>query len=151
MLTPFWTDPMRFATIPWRELRALQRDLDRVFDGATPSARPSTSSEAPMVPAYDVQETDGGFRLSVDLPGVRPEDVKVTVKDGRLDVTATSKVADRERRFQAVFTLPTDVDDARLDASLEHGVLTLFLPKAAKPEAREIPIRTGAGDARRSA
>jgi HSP20 family protein len=138
MLTPIWNE----SRSPWRELRAVQRDLDRLFDGWLPTTSPERTSDA-ILPSYDVQETDNAFLVSVDIPGVRPENVKASVKDGRLEVSAESRGSTRERRYRVTFTLPAEVDDARLEASLEHGVLTLALPKAAKPEGREIPIQAG--------
>jgi HSP20 family protein len=142
MLTPIWNDANRNGWSPWRELRAMQRDLDRLFDGWTPTPPPERTPDV-LVPSYDVQETESAFLVTVDLPGVRPENLKASVKDGRLEVSAESRGTARERRFRVAFTLPAEVDEARLEASLEHGVLTLALPKAAKPEAREIPIQVG--------
>lgn len=140
MLTPIWKDTLpRPSWSPWRELRSMQRDLDRLFEGASETASGSDT----RLPTYEVEETEHAFLVSVELPGVRPEDTKVSVKDGRLEIFAQTKTGGRDRKFQVAFTLPTDVVESKLEASLEHGVLALLLPKAAKPEAREIPVKVG--------
>ncbi len=140
MLSPLWNDNVSHTWTPWRELRVMQRNLDKLFDGYRPSldeaAAPVTS-----VPSYDVEETPTAFLVRVEVPGVKPEDLKVSSKDGRLDVNAETKHGERSRKFRVSFTLPNDIDESRLEASLEHGVLALALPKASKAEAREIPVK----------
>lgn len=140
LLTPIWKDTSRQAWSPWRELRAMQRDLDRIFESAPTGENASLQAQ---LPTYDVEESENAFFVTVELPGVKPEEVQVSVKDGRLDVSAESKGSTRERKYRVAFTLPTDIAEDKLEASLDHGVLTLALPKAAKPEARQIPVKTG--------
>lgn len=140
MLTPLWKDTSRTPWTPWRELRAMQRDLDRIFDNYPSS---DGSNAEPVLPTYEVEEKADAFAVTVDVPGVKPEDVQVSLKDGRLDVTAAATHAKRQRKFRVAFTLPTDIDETKLEATLDHGVLTLNLPKTAKPEARHIPVKAG--------
>lgn len=140
MLTPLWKESTRSPWTPWRELHAMQRDLDRLFDGLRPSETASAGPSATL-PTYEVEETDSAFLVTIDVPGVRPDDVHVAVKEGRLEVMAETKTGTRERKFRVAFTLPTEIDESKLEASLEHGVLALALPKAAKPEARQIPVK----------
>jgi len=79
----------------------------------------------------------------VAVPGVKHGKTwNVSSKEGRLEVTASTKPGEKSRRFRVAFTRPTDVDEANLEASLERGVLALALPKTANPEApREILVK----------
>ena len=123
---------------------AWSRTLQRVLDEST---------DAAQRPAMDVAETDNGYTLSFDLPGMAKEQVKVSV-DGRTvsveaspaDEAATdaSRVIYRERRvprFARTVTLPTEVDHASSRARFENGVLTLTLVKKLPEGAKTLTIQ----------
>lgn len=136
-----------FAARP-RTLRALD-PFNRFFDDAVErllspaapreeAASPATPARAPAV---DIHEADTAYVVVADLPGVAKEQVRIAV-DGRhvtLEADAPAAAARegerlvyRERsalRFERRFTLATDVDEAGATAVLDHGVLTLTLPK----------------------
>ena len=110
-------------------------------------------AEAAQRPAMDVAETDTGYTLSFDLPGMAKENVKVTI-DGRNvsveatladDATAdTSRVIYRERRvprFARSVVLPTEVDHAASLARFDNGVLTLTLVKKLPEGAKTLAIQ----------
>lgn len=99
-----------------------------------------------LVPPADVVETQDGYAIHLDLPGLRPEAIDVRLEDGRLTVTAErpaqagggGQVLAAERAhgwFERIFELPPSVDGAAIDARYENGTLTVILPKleAAKP------------------
>jgi HSP20 family protein len=110
---------------------------------------------AGWVPAVDVEETDKGYTLRFDLPGVNREDVKVELVENRLTVrgerTAEPEVegavAHRVERasggFERVFRLRARVDANGIKAGLKDGVLTLEIPKAPEAVKREIAIDLG--------
>jgi HSP20 family protein len=111
------------------------------------------SADAPQRPAMDVAETDKGYTLSFDLPGMAKEQVKVTI-DGRAvsveaspaDEAATdaARVIYRERRaprFARTVTLPAELDHAGSQARFENGVLTLTLVKKLPEGAKTITIQ----------
>ena len=139
-----------------RESRDLARSFDRLFDETlgnlfgSPAARGEAAQRSP---ALDVAESDSAYTVKLDVPGVKKEDVKVTVEGKRVSVqaqsetTAEKKDSDRliyrERsvsRYARSFTLPVDVDQAGAAAKLEHGVLTLELPKRGVAAAAQITI-----------
>ena len=103
-----------------------------------------------VLPLVDVEETDDGFVLEVELPGVRREDVDLEVDHGRLRLTAERR--ERQRvgllrhrtrttgRFSLAVTLPVPVDSDAVSASLDHGVLTVVLPKTERDRRRRIPV-----------
>ena len=103
-----------------------------------------------MQPPVDIYETDEGLVLLADLPGVSPEDLKVRLEDGILTIQATAKhLIDAEpiyREFELYnffrqFELSEQVDQERITASLNHGVLRLYLPRVEKAKPREIPVQ----------
>jgi len=108
--------------------------LDRLFNdvwghGGT---RPATE----WLPPVDVVEEGGEIRISTELPGVKPEDLKISVEGTVLSIHAQKQ----EARATRAFTLPTTVDAEGIKATYEHGVLTVVLPQAEKAKARQIPV-----------
>jgi HSP20 family protein len=98
-------------------------------------------ADAARTPALDVSEDDKGYRVTVDMPGVAKEAVKVRVEGRRVSIeTATEEAAQtdgsrllyRERRaarYARSFSLPAEVDQGQSEARFENGVLTLNLVK----------------------
>ena len=101
----------------------------------------------------DVKEVEGGYELEIDLPGFTKDEVKASLKDGYLTVSAskgldedekdkkTGRYLRRERyagSCQRSFYVGDGVDDSAVKASFQHGILTLYLPKkVSKPEVEE--------------
>ena len=119
----------------------LARSFDRLFDDNLDRFFGSGST-ALRSPSLDVTETDTGYKVSVDLPGVAKEDVKITIEGRQVSVSATTQREDlrkeaarvlcRERStssFARSFTLPQEVDQESSQARLENGVLTLNLAR----------------------
>jgi HSP20 family protein len=110
-------------------------------------------------PSADVMETREEIRVSLELPGMRPDDVEVNLENNVLTITGEKreerKEDDREDRwhlserrygrFTRSFVLPRDVDQDRIHASFENGVLTVAIPKSEKAKARRIEISDGGG------
>jgi HSP20 family protein len=143
-----------------RDARALSalagRDLSRLFDDTFDRLfKTSNGSEpaAARAPALDVVETESAYAVKLDMPGVTKEDVKIAVEGRQVTVHAqTTHVEEkkdgerllyRERaasRYARTFTLPVEVDQGEAAARLEHGVLTLTLPKRSARSAAQIPV-----------
>lgn len=137
------------------------RRMDRLFNDVFASFPFSDAltreaeTTAAWIPAVDVFETKDGLRVIAELPGVDPDHVKVSVEQGILTLRGekrqqaeeqTESVHRYERSygvFQRSFQLPNSVDAERIDAKLEHGVLTISLPKAEKAKAKEIAVKVG--------
>ncbi|MBL8978875.1 MAG: Hsp20/alpha crystallin family protein [Gemmatimonadetes bacterium] len=137
------------------DLRRLNQVLDAAFTGwpfATESGDLVTSA---WVPPTDIFEDAEGLKILVELPGLRPEDVKLTVENLTLTIRGekkqvaeeqTTKVHRYERSygaFERSFALPNTVDVERVIAKFEHGVLTVTLPKAEKAKPRAIEVKVG--------
>jgi HSP20 family protein len=135
---------------PWGELAALQRDVNELFGRTTGGAR-----RTPTVPPIDAYRTDAGLCVRMELPGMRPEDVDISVQEGQLVVSGErefdQKIEEdrwvrRERsygRFQRAFTLPEGTDADKITASFEHGMLQLDIPNPPERQPRKIQIKAG--------
>ncbi|MDQ7820364.1 MAG: Hsp20/alpha crystallin family protein [Armatimonadota bacterium] len=136
---------------PWRELEELRREVERLW-GVGRTGRRSTPEAEALVPAVDLYDAGDSLVARVDLPGVRPEDVEVTVDEGRLLSVRASRKADDVRedaylccerpagRFARTIELPVEVDADRVKASLKMGVLEIVLPKSREPAPRKIAV-----------
>jgi HSP20 family protein len=124
------------------------RDIDRVFDaffGQTERGRR-------WVPAIDLVEADDHFLLKADLPGLSEGDVNIEVQDGTLTVSGERKAEHEQREkgwyriersfgsFSRSLTLPDGVDADRIEASFNHGVLEVRIPKPEERKPRRIAI-----------
>ncbi len=105
-----------------------------------------------VTPAADIFETPGAFVLKVDLPGVGKDSISVLVEPEELTVKGligqlykeTTNLVHSEIRkasFYRKFRIGTGVDQDRIEANVQDGVLTLTLPKNESAKVREIPIR----------
>jgi HSP20 family protein len=117
--------------------------------------RPLMASERrawDFTPACDVEETEGHYLLSFDIPGIRKDDVKIEVTDHQLIVSGEKREEQREEkrnryfserswgRFQRSFTLPATVDTSRIEADYADGVLKIAVPKAESVKPRTVRI-----------
>lgn len=103
-------------------------------------------------PAVNIQETDQEYRLEFVIPGMKKEDLVISLENDMITVSATQKEQNEESKvnytrkeftfgsFQRSFTLPDSVDTEHINAVYENGVLDLMLPK--KEEAKPLPART---------
>ncbi len=132
------------------------RQLSRLFDDTLErffgaAAGPDTT--AARSPALDVAETERGYTVTLEVPGVAKEDVKVSIEGRQVSIQASAeqreerrdgeRVVYRERaavRYARSFTLPVEVDAAEAGAKLDQGVLTLTLPKRNARAASQITI-----------
>lgn len=106
-------------------------EMDRFIEGA--------SRERMFSPSFESSETDQHYLLSVDLPGMKKEDIKIEFQDGVLSISGQH----RRGEFRRVFRLPKDVEVEKIEANHEDGVLELFLPKAEAAKPRLIEIQSG--------
>jgi HSP20 family protein len=137
---------------PWSLVPRLQDEINRLFGNVNQSD--SSSATASWVPAVDVHEYGDRFELYVDLPGVDPDKVDLTLENGVLTLSgqraelASPKsehpLYERSERglgqFHRRFVLPNTVDSEKVNATGRNGVLTVTIPKQAKAMPRRIQI-----------
>ena len=135
---------------PFREIAQMQRQLDRVFDDVWRGSE--SRYESNWMP-IDVIETEEGYAVVADLPGLNPDDINVNFHDGVLTISGeihqntaneNDRVLVRERtfgKFSRRINLPMPVDVDKINASYDNGVLTLELPKAESAKPRQIAVK----------
>ena len=137
---------------PWAGVRQLQDDINRLFSSW--NTTDSSGATADWIPNVDINEFDERFQLYVDLPGVDPKDVEITMEGGVLTITGqrfAHAVNDDEKvvrrraergsgRFYRRFILPDTVDADNVKATDRHGVLEISIPKQAKAQPRRIEV-----------
>lgn len=115
----------------------------------------SEAAPREYLPAVDISEDDASYLVSADVPGLKPEDVNVTVENNVLTVSGERSFENRsehagyhriERRygsFKRSFALPEGVDVDHIEAVVEHGALTVRIPKPEIAQSRRIKVSTG--------
>lgn len=140
---------------PFQELNELHNRLNSLF-GRT-ALRAGNGGEgitvADWAPAVDISEDDKEFVVKAELPGLRREDVKVTVEEGVLSISGERKAEKEEKTkkyhriersygsFVRSFTLPEGCDPAKVNAEFKDGILNVHLAKSPKDQPKSIEIK----------
>ncbi|MGD9333022.1 MAG: Hsp20/alpha crystallin family protein [Desulfobacterales bacterium] len=116
---------------------------------------PPEQTDAALVftPQVDISETDSAIILLADMPGVAPDDIKIDLREGVLTLTGNVKpwrdsaesdilVEFQIGKYFRKFTLSEAIDQEKIEAQCENGVLRLTLPKVAKAIPRRITVKT---------
>ncbi len=138
---------------PWGELMSLRQAMDRLFEESfvRPRGWVSAVFESNPLP-LDVRTTPDALVVEAQLPGVRPEDVEITIEAGTLTISGEFKseqAADegdyliqeiRRGVFSRSITLPEGLEPDQATATFENGILSLRIPKAEQVKPRQIRI-----------
>jgi len=132
-------------------------DVDRFFDDAWGAARKTSSNVgAFFTPRVDIKEHDGHYEITAELPGVKKEDLNITLEEGILTIDAETrqesreesegKVIRQERRYGKYtrsFNLGGNVHESDISAAFDNGILTIKAPKVPElvPQQRRIEIQ----------
>ncbi len=139
---------------PFGEMVSLRQAMDRLVEDSfvSPTSWRSVRGEQ-LNPALDVHETPDELVVTASLPGMKPEDVEITITGQTLTLRGELKEDEsiqreqylyRERRFGSFsrqVQLPTRVEGDRAEATFEHGILRLAIPKAEEVKPRQIQVR----------
>jgi HSP20 family protein len=138
---------------PWSVVPRLHDEINRLFGSVLQNE--TSASTVTWTPAVDIHEYVDRFALTVDLPGVEPSSVELTLENGVLTLSGERtepaafgsggapelRRAERgQGRFYRRFVLPDTVDSEQVQATGRHGVLTISIPKQAQALPRRIPI-----------
>lgn len=128
--------------------------FDALFDVSRLQDLSSQGRAAPVaVPPLDVRESADAFELSLDLPGVKPADLTISVDGDQLRISAELKrpelpegvrqhhVERHSGRFQRTLRMPRVVDPSQIEAKLSDGVLTVTLAKRSEVKPRTIEVK----------
>ena len=115
---------------------------------------PAMREVAVFSPKFDVKETRKGYVFKADLPGVKEEDLHVTLTGNRLTVEGKREMEERKEgetwhtferamgSFSRSFTLPEGTDADKITADLKNGVLTITVPRSKEAETKKISVRS---------
>jgi len=141
---------------PFRDFDNMRQAMDRWMDDRLPNNWLNSGQASPLSVALDVHETETGYELQASLPGVSPDDIDIQVDRETVTLRGKSASAEekhegrnyiyRERRSGAFFRtirLPEAVDPDKVEATLDHGVLKVQLPKLSQARQRRVQVRSG--------
>jgi len=142
---------------PLKDLAQLQDKMNRIFEDSLSLLRTGEGKElfalGSWVPPVDIYETEDTIVLSAELPGMKKEDMSVEIKDNNLTIKgerkferdSTVKSYSRIERsygtFQRVFTLPHLVQQDKVKARYENGILEIVLSKAEEGKTKHIKVK----------
>jgi HSP20 family protein len=134
-------------------LRRLNSVLDEAFNAWPFQNQESGALTSSWLPACDVSEDKDTVKIVAEVPGVRPEDVKISLENNLLTIRGEKKQDAEEKNervhryersygaFERTFSLPSTVDPDRIAADYQHGILTVSIPKVERARPREIPVK----------
>lgn len=149
-----WQRPGFGSWSPVRQLTALRDEIDRLFD--TPFANLATGTHqlsSGWVPMVDVYEDPDNLTVQVELPGMKKDELNISLHQGLLTISGERKEGSRyegaevyrgERflgRFQRTFSLPVPVDGENVKATFVDGILSVTLPKREEAKPKQIEVK----------
>jgi HSP20 family protein len=137
---------------PFRELERMRREMDRLFGDLTEGI--FREPRAGVYPLVNVTEGSDNYYIRAELPGIKAEDLDVSVTGNSLSIAGERKIPAedekakyhrREReagKFSRIISLPAQVDTTRVEASCVDGILTVVLPKSEAAKPKQITVKT---------
>ena len=142
---------------PFGDLMSIQNELNRLFGrtyGGGEAGSGATGTTGTWVPPLDVYESGDKYVVAVELPGIEPGDVEVSVEDSTLtirgqrdffykdtDDESFRRIERRYGQFTRTLTLPSTANVEQVDASFDKGVLTIEVPKREEAKPRKITVK----------
>ncbi len=139
-----------WLTDPFRELENLQREMNRLF-GFSLTREPALSA-GQFAPAVDISDTRDKFLVKADLPGLKKDEIEISVQDNVLTIRGEKKKDSevkeddyyRSERFHGSFSrtiqFPAAINSDKIEARYENGVLSVTLPKKEEAKPKQIKI-----------
>lgn len=138
---------------PFNEFVALQNQLDRLFGETLERSARGEIDFGSWVPPVDLREENDKLVLEMELPGLKKDDVEISLENNVLTIKGERKFEKEEKKenfhkiersygkFSRSFSLPTTVKPDGIDASLKDGILTVYLPFAEEAKPKKISIK----------
>jgi HSP20 family protein len=138
---------------PFRDLMSIQNEINRLFGRTYAGSESAAGTPGAWMPALDIYETKDKFVVTVELPGVEPDDVDVSVEDSTLTIRGERRFYQEvdedsfhrvERRYGAFarsLALPQTANAEGIEASFDRGVLTVAVPKAEEAKPKKITVK----------
>ena len=137
---------------PFRQLMKMQTDMERLMEDFGSPRTPNVGA-IDLAPSCELGEQDGNYIFKTDMPGVKKTEIKIELDGTTLVVSAERKhekhSEDKKTHYSEIsygsyfrsITLPSKVDEKKVQASFEDGVLTITLPKAESKQAKQISVQ----------
>lgn len=137
---------------PFSELRTVRNEMDRLWNRFLDDWPLPTVFTKGWAPMADISETKDKLIVKAELPGLEPEDIKLSLSGNLLTIQGEKKKEKEEKdeqhyslerysgEFQRSFRLPVEVKEDKIEAKFDKGVLTITMPKATKTSKKEIKI-----------
>jgi len=140
---------------PLQDLVVLQDRMNRLFEDATQRRNQADAGagdefeRADWTPASDIYETESGYLIALDLPGIDRNALEIDIDDNRLVVKGTRAIANSRQhrterprgKFLRTYSVPASVDQAKIAAEYKDGVLQISLPKQTEQKPKRIDIK----------
>lgn len=138
---------------PWDRLSDLERQFNHMWSGAP--ATTGTIAQESWVPAIDIHDAGEEYVFEADMPGMKKEDIDITVADNVLTIKGERKREHKEGgekngyfryereygTFERSFELPAGIDSEKVNADFKDGVLKITLPKSEGVKPRRIEVK----------
>lgn len=133
-----------FRNSQWNQSLEWEKEVEKIFD--------AFSKNNNWTPATEVIDEEKAFILSMDIPGLRKDELDIEVKENKLFVSGERKQLERDEKssvmrsekrygkFSRAFTLPQNVNTDSIEARFENGVLEIAIPKEEKAQPRKIKL-----------
>lgn len=143
---------MRVLT-PWTPMSSLKQEMDRLFDRFFEPQTEDVFALGEWAPSLDLTETKDALMATLEVPGLDPKDIQISLQEQLLTIKGEKKHEREEKderrhrveRAYGAFTrairLPVAVDGEKVTASFKNGVLTVTLPKTPAAKGTMIPIK----------
>ena len=150
-----WQRPAFPAWTPFSRLSNLREEIDRLFEVPLTELTHASGLLSGWSPALDVHEDKDQFVVTAELPGMKKEEINLSLHDGSLSISGERKAEQKyqdaevhrsERfvgRFQRTVTLPTPVAMDKVKAQYKDGILTVILPKSEEAKPKQIDVKVG--------
>lgn len=139
---------------PFREMEALQRDMNRMFESLAPMEQGMQQS---FMPLAEMEETDEAIHLKVEVPGMSADDLDVQVTKEAVMITGERKTESKSEKngmkrsefrygkFSRTIPLSTRIDNTNVKGDYQDGILVLELPKAEDEKNKVTKVNLGSG------
>jgi HSP20 family protein len=138
---------------PFREIESIQQQMNQIFDRMTTATdRDRQSNGTSFIPAAEIHETDNEVKLHMEVPGVDAKDLDIKVTEDAVAITGErkSKIENEDRgmrrsefrygRFQRIIPLPSPIQNDKVQADFQNGVLSLTMPKSEQHQHKVVSV-----------
>jgi len=148
-------NPDLWAVSPFEQLNSLREEINRLFDAPFSGWLTPGEFFNGWAPALDLKEEKDNLVAAVELPGMKKEDIEVSVSDGVLSISGERKREEKSEeegvyrseryygRFHRTITLPKPVKVDAIKATYKDGVLTVVMPKTEEAKPKQIEVSVG--------